>query len=331
MADYKRQLVSDVAEALVTKLDPEDIEIVSDEMVIALNDYDVTKRTTELVVFDGINEMLLKRYRACLIIAGKSPRTIYAYERTAKKLFETLQKNYTDMTVSDMRYFLAYEKSRGVSNRTLENTRVQISVFFAWLVEEELIAKNPCRSISPIKYPQEVRLPFSSVEIDALRSACVTKKERALVEVLLSSGVRVSELCSITLSDIDFNTLAVKVREGKGAKQRVVYINELACKHLVEYLTTRGINGEYLFYNKWKKALEPGGVRHILKKIGERAGVSNVHPHRFRRTFATGLANRGMEIQEIGMLLGHSNLNTTLEYVYTSEEKIRASYLRFIA
>ncbi len=151
------------------------------------------------------------------------------------------------------------------------------------------------------------------------------------MEVLLASGVRVSELCSITLSDINFDTLAVTVREGKGAKQRVVYINDLACKHLVEYLSTRGVNGEYLFYNKWKKAIAPGGVRHILNKLGDRASVSNVHPHRFRRTFATGLANRGMEIQEIGKLLGHANLNTTLEYIHTSDEKVRASYLRYIA
>lgn len=331
MADYKQQLLLDVTGALVNKLDPADIEIVSDEMTIALSEYDVTKPTTELVVYEGFNEELLKRYKACLMLEGKSPKTIYAYERAIKKLFEALQKNFMDMTVTDLRCFLAYEKSRGVSNRTLDNTRVQISAFFTWLVEEELIMKNPCSPIGPIKYTKMVRLPFSSVEIDALRSACMTKKERALMEVLLASGVRVSELCSITLSDINFDTLAVTVREGKGAKQRVVYINDLACKHLVEYLSTRGVNGEYLFYNKWKKAMAPGGVRHILNKLGDRASVSNVHPHRFRRTFATGLANRGMEIQEIGKLLGHANLNTTLEYIHTSDEKVRASYLRYIA
>lgn len=331
MADYKRQLVSDVTEALVDKLDPADVEVVSDEMVIALNSYNVTKTGTDLVTYEGINEALLKRYRACLLIAGKSPKTIYAYERTAKKLFEALRKNFVDMTVSDMRYFLAYEKSRGVSNRTLENTRVMVSAFFTWLVDEELINKNPCRTIKPIKYPDEVRLPFSSVEIDALRSACKSKKERAIVEFLLSSGVRVSELCSIMVSDINFDTLAVKVREGKGSKQRIVYINELASKHLVEYLTTRDVAGDHLFYNKKKQPLNPGGVRHILNILGKRANVTNVHPHRFRRTFATGLANRGMEIQEIGKLLGHARLDTTLTYVYSSEEKIRTSYLKYSA
>ena len=331
MADCKAQLVSDVTEALVGQIRQSDIETVSDEMVIALRDYEVTKRVTDLVKYDGANEMILKRYKACLVIAGRSEKTVAQYERTVKKLFIALQKNYTDMTVSDLRFFLAYEKSRGVSNRTLENTRVQISAFFSWLFEEELINKNPCRSITPIKYTKEVKLPFSTVEIDAIRSACKTKKERAIVEFLLSSGVRVSELCTIRISDVNFDTLTVVVREGKGSKQRTVYINDLTSKHLIEYLSKRNVAGDYLFYNKAKQPLNPGGVRHILKTIEERAGIANVHPHRFRRTFATGLANRGMEIQEIGKLLGHSNLNTTLTYVYTSDEKVRTSYLRYSA
>lgn len=175
------------------------------------------------------------------------------------------------------------------------------------------------------------KLPFSTIEIDAIRTACKNKKERAIVEFLLASGVRVSELCSIRINDINFDTLSVIVREGKGAKQRKVYINDLASKHLVDYLTTRNVNGDYLFYNKKKEPLKPGGVRHLLKAIEERAGISNVHPHRFRRTFATGMSNRGMDIQEIGKLLGHSNLDTTLTYVYTSEEKIRTSYLKYTA
>jgi len=331
MADCKAQLISDVTEALVGQIKQKDIETVSDEMVIALRDYEVTKRVTDLVNYEGANELILKRYKACLVISGRSPKTIAQYERIVKKLFIALQKNYTDMTVSDLRYFLAYEKSRGVSNRTLENTRVQISSFFSWLLEEELINKNPCRSISPIKYQKEIKLPFSSIEIDAIRSACKTKKERAIIEFLLASGVRVSELCSIRISDVNFDTLSVIVREGKGSKQRTVYINDLASKHLVEYLTSRNVTGDYLFYNKQKEQLNPGGVRHILKTIEERAQVTNVHPHRFRRTFATGMANRGMEIQEIGKLLGHSSLNTTLTYVYTSEEKIRTSYLKYSA
>lgn len=331
MSDYKTQLVNDVTGSLINKLDREDVETVSDEMMIALRGYEVTKRVTDLVQYDGINEMILKRYSACLVIGGKSPKTIAAYERQIKRLFMVLQKNYTDMTVSDLRYFLALEKSRGVSNRTLENERVMISTFFTWLLDEEMISKNPCRQIAPIKYPSKIRLPFSSVEIDALRSACRTQKERAIVEILLATGVRVSELCSICLSDINFEKLSIKVREGKGAKQRTVYFNELSKKHLIAYLETRNVNGEYLFYNKKKDPLNPGGVRHILNTLAERANVENVHPHRFRRTLATNLSNRGMEVQEIAKILGHSNINTTMEYVFTSDERVHVAYMKYTA
>lgn len=331
MTDYRNQLVSDVTESLVGKLDSSDIGIVSDEMVIALRDYEVTKRVTDLVTYDGYDEMVQKRYRACMIIAGKSPKTIEQYDRIVRKLFLTLQKHYTDMTVSDLRYFLAMEKSRGVSDRTLENTRVMISSFFTWLLDEELISKNPCHSIKPIRYEDKVRLPFSSVEIDAIRSACRNTKERAIVEFLLSSGVRVSELCSIRIEDVDFEKLSVKVLKGKGSKQRMVYINEVARKHLLNYLNNRETNGDYLFYNKKREPLKAGGVRHILKELEKRAEITNCHPHRFRRTFATGLSSRGMEIQEIARLLGHANVNTTLEYVHMSDEKIQNSYRRFIS
>ena len=119
MADYKQELITDVTTALTGTLDAESIGAVSEEMSVALRDYEVTKQIKQLVTYDGANEMILKRYKACLLIAGKSPKTITAYEYTIKKLFEALQKNYLDMTVSDLRYFLAYEKSRGVSNRLI--------------------------------------------------------------------------------------------------------------------------------------------------------------------------------------------------------------------
>lgn len=109
----------------------------------------------------------------------------------------------------------------------------------------------------------------------------------------------------------------------------MTYINDLASKHLIEYLTDRNVHGDYLFYNKKKQPLNPGGVRYLLKTIEEQSGVSNVHPHRFRRTFATTLASRGMEIQEISRLLGHTNLDTTLVYVYMSDEKVHNSYLKY--
>ena len=331
MSDCRTAFLSSVETALIDRFDTAEIQTISDVIVTALKDYEIIKPERAIVQYDETNEMLLRRYCACLAIEGKSSKTIDQYKRTAIHLFRAARKNFSDMTVYDLRLFLALEKERGVSNRTLENTRANLSAFFQWLLLEDIIQKNPCAAIQPIKYTDKVRLPFSNVETDRLRFACRTEKERALIEVLLSSGVRVSELAAIKITDVDFDRLSIHVKNGKGGKERTVYINNLALAHLQKYLLARKEAGPHLFYNKKGEPLNPGGIRYILNEIARRANVENVHPHRFRRTFATGLANRGMDIQAIKKLLGHSDINTTLQYVYTSDDGVHASYQKYIS
>lgn len=331
MSDCRSVFLSNVETALITRFGPDEIETISNAIIKALDGYEITKPERSIVTYDWANEMLLKRYCACLAIEGKSNKTIDQYKRTATHLFRVVRKGFAEMTVYDLRLFLALEKERGVSNRTLENTRANLSAFFQWLLLEDIIQKNPCAAIQPIKYTDKVRLPFSNVEIDRLRFACRTEKERALMEVLLSSGVRVSELATIKITDVDFDRLSIHVKNGKGGKERTVYINNLALAHLQKYLLARKEAGPHLFYNKKGEPLNPGGIRYILNEIARRANVENVHPHRFRRTFATGLANRGMDIQVVKRLLGHSDINTTLQYVYTSDESVHNSYQKYIS
>ena len=329
--DCKMALVKDFEVGLVTDFTGEQIANITQRLLLALEEYDVSKKCTDLVPYDSVNERILKQYCACLFVDGKSEKTIYQYKRTCIRLAEAVQKDFTDIGVYDIRFFLASEKSRGVSDRSAENMRANLSAFFQWMTKEDIIAKNPCLNIKPIKYADVVRKPFSSVEIDALRGACKTKKERAIVEVLLSTGIRVSELAEMKIGDIDRSQLSVHVLHGKGDKERMTYITHVALKHLTAYWNERAENGDYVFYNNAHKPLCAGGIRHILNNIGKRAGVDNVHPHRFRRTFASGLATRGMDVQDIKTLLGHSNIDTTMEYVYTSAEKAKASYCKYVA
>ena len=150
--------------------------------------------------------------------------------------------------------------------------------------------------------------------------------------MLLSTGVRVSELTSMKIEDINFSNLSVHVVHGKGNKERITYTTPVAAKYLLTYLNDRKEKDrDCLFCNMYHEQLRPGGVNRILKTIEKRAGVENVHPHRFRRTFATNLAKRGMEIQEIQRLLGHANLNTTMIYVAVDDAKVKASYTRYTA
>lgn len=328
-ADLREKIINSALISFSDSVEPSILDAIRDKMAIVLGKYDITERSVSLTVYDDDNERLLKRYIGCLRIDGKSEKTIYQYARTCRKLAESSGKKFTEMGVYDIRMFLALEKERGVSSRSVENTRANLSAFFQWLSLEEEIQKNPCLKIKPIKYQKEIKLPFSDIEIDAMRSACGSLKERALIEFLLASGVRVSELSSMDVSDVDFHTLTVHVKHGKGAKERITYLTPVARKHLSSYLEARKEGSSCLFCNKNHGRLCSTGIQYILKQIEKRSGVTNVHPHRFRRTFASGLAARGMDIQEIRILLGHSDLNTTLEYVHTDNAQIKTSYSKY--
>lgn len=325
--DYREKLYNDITSYL-QNMDVDEVGMLSDGIIKILSDYEVTERCTALIPVDDADEKILRRYTACIKLNGLSDKTIYQYLRACRRLREMLGKHFTEMGTYDIRYFLAMEKERGLSNVSIENTRAYISAFFQWLTDEELIPKNPVLKISTIKCKKEIRLPFSDVELDSLRSACKTKRERAIMETLLSSGVRVSELAAMKVEDINFQTLDVTVTEGKGAKERTTYITPVCAKHLQEHLKDNK-KDEYLFYNKNGGRLEPGGIRYTLRELGKRAGVKNVHPHRFRRTFATNLAMRGMDIYHIKDLMGHEKIETTLMYISNDKEKVQSAYRKY--
>ena len=287
----------------------------------------MSERSTELTIYDDTNMRILKRYSACLRLDGKSEGTIYQYCRSGKRLADTTGKLFAEMGVYDIRLFLAMEKERGVSPRSLENTRANLSALFQWMVAEEIIPKNPCANINPIKYNSGNPVPFTDVEIDMMRCNCNTTRERALFETLLSSGLRISELISMNVGDVNLETKTIKVRHGKGDKSRTTYINSIAAKYLAEFLV--GSADDPVFTNSRGGRITDDGARYVLNAIAKRAGVTNVHPHRFRRTFATNLAARGMEVQTIQKLLGHTNINTTMVYVYTDDSGTQMSYQKY--
>lgn len=331
MTDYRMQIIRSVETELVNSLQPEQVCLVSHVLTKVLGDYEITERCTSLEVYDDSNEKILKMYTACMLVDGKSEGTVRMYVYQCRRLAQVIGKPYAEMNAYDIRFFLAKEMERGMKDQTRENERAVFSAFFQWLTAEEIIDKNPVAMIKPIKCHKEVKKAFSDVEIDVLRSACRSLKERALIEFLLSTGVRVNEVSCMRVQDVDKDTLAVHVIHGKGNKERVTYTTTVAMKHLLAYIHSRSEKGEQLFYNKNHKALNTGGIRVILNTIAERAGVLNVHPHRFRRTFATNLARRGMQVQEIKELMGHSDINTTMQYIVMDDSKVHSSYNTYIA
>ena len=141
-----------------------------------------------------------------------------------------------------------------------------------------------------------------------------------------------NEISEMKVEDIDFQTAEVYIKNAKGGKELTTYITPVAIDHLNKYFSGRSKEDNvYLFYNHKHERMQPGGIRHVLKELAKQAGVENVHPHRFRRTFATKLAKRGMDIQEIQKLLGHRDINTTMQYICIDNDKMKSSYKKYIA
>lgn len=331
MRDLRNDFLKNIQLLLMDNLEPDKLDLVMAAVSGTLEQYEISERTTNLIARDSVNEKLIKLYAASLVIDGKSKKTIKIYTAEALKFSEFLNgKPFTEVATFDIRNFLAQKKLDGVKNITLENYRSYISAFFQWLTNEEHIQKNPAAAIKPIQCTKEIKTAFSAVEIDKIRSACKNEKERAIVEFLLSSGVRGSELVNLEVSDVDFNTKAVHVRHGKGDKERYTYIDDVAKDHLIRYLMKNKIESGYLFQGI-RGQFTRSGINQMVHTIGKRAGVENVHTHRFRRTFATRLAARGMDLQDIQALMGHTNINTTMIYVAMDDSKVNNSYRKYSA
>lgn len=252
-------------------------------------------------------------------IAGKSEKSLYLYSIVLKDFFIAVQKQNHEITANDIRLYLYnYQNKHGISNRTLDNRRTIICTYFGWIASEGYIDKNPALNVTPIKYERIHKKAMSQLDLEKIRNACKTKREKAIVEVLYSTGCRVSELEHLNISDVDFETKEV-ILFGKGNKHRISYLNAKAEVALKDYLEDRNDDNEALLvYDKKPYGrLKKPGIELIIKKIMERVDGVNIHitPHIFRHTTATTALEHGMDVVEVGKLLGHENIETTLTYI----------------
>lgn len=273
----------------------------------------------------------LKTYLETLKLEGYSEATIRVYKNVLAKMFSVIDKDIKEVSVSDIRNYLAdYKRERNISNVTLNNYQHYIKAYFKWLYQEEYIDKNPCENLHSIKAPKLLKDGFSHAEMVKLREACHTPRERALVEFLYSSGVRASELVSLDLKDINWERNKTRVF-GKGQKEREVYFTSSAADALKEYLDKRVDDNPALFVSAHAPSVRiaVGSLEATLKTIGERCGL-HVYPHRFRHTCASILLENGMPIQEVGEILGHSRVDTTMIYCTLNKDKIANDYINCI-
>ena len=317
---------------LLTMLDKrmskEQISAVDMALTALFRKYDVSESCTELAVCDDSNERIINTYIASMRLEGRSEKTLKQYYDALTKLLDEIPKNIKDIKTHDIRYHLAhYQSTHKVSNATVNNKRKFLSAFFVWATKEEIIDWNPMLKINSIKEKYVTKKPFSDIELAKIRDVLKNDREKALVEFLLSTGCRVSEVAGLKVEDVNFRDGECVVC-GKGNKERTVYINNKAMYYLERYLPDKMDASRPLFLNGWGKSMAKGNIEQLMRDIGKRAGVSKVHPHRFRRTMATNAMKRGMPVQYIQVILGHSKLDTTMIYCIYDKEMVKAEYLK---
>lgn len=307
------------------------IAVVQDVLVMQLNEYEVQERCTAVTTVDNSAEALLKRYLATKRVEGLADSTLRRYADINLALIRFLRKQLYEVTTYDLRFYLAVRRQQGrVSNQTLDGMRRCFGSFFGWLSAEGLIGRNPCAALKQIKYRKVVKKPYTATEMERIRQACTNARDLALVEFLYATGCRVSEVAGLDIVDVDLDVLECTVL-GKGNKERTVYLTEVAAMYLQQYLDTRRDAGEALFVGRQGKRIGKNGIEAIIKRLGRRSGVENAHPHRYRRTRATNLLDRGMNIQDVAAILGHADLKTTQIYCFISQSNVRAAYRKYAA
>ena len=241
-------------------------------------------------------------------------------------------KNESECKEEIRTYLSDYQKINRCSNVTIDNIRRNISSFFSWLEEEDYILKSPMKRIHKIKTKTVVKSVITDEGIEKLRDNCAEIRDLAIIDLLYSTGIRVGELVNLNIEDIDLEGRECIVY-GKGDKERRVYFDAKAKVHLKEYIEKRKDNSEALFVtlDAPHDRLKISGVEIRLRQLGRQLKLDRIHPHKFRRTMATRAIDKGMPIEQVQKILGHSQIDTTMQYAMVNQNNVKTSHQKYMS
>lgn len=275
---------------------------------------------------------LVYSFLAAKRVEGCSEKTLKYYDSTLRKALEAIQQPVEQITTEDLRRYLDdYQQNGQVSKVTIDNVRRILSSFFAWLEDEDHIAKSPVRRIHKVKTCKTVKETYTDEALELMRDHSENIRDLALIDLLASTGMRVGELVRLNRQDIDFVNRECVVL-GKGNKQRRVYFDARTKIHLQRYLDSRSDSNEALFVSLQSPhdRLLISGVEIRLRTLGRKLNIHRAHPHKFRRTLATMAIDKGMPIEQVQQLLGHQSIDTTLQYAMVNQNNVKLSHHKFI-
>lgn len=278
------------------------------------------------------NEEILNKFLSSKEIEGCSIRTIKYYKDNINKMLDKINLPINEITTETLRNYLSNYKNNSTAGMvTIDNIRRTLSSFFAWLENEDYIVKSPVRRIHKVKATKRVKETLTDENLEKLRDTCTNVRDLAILELLISTGMRVGELTRLNISDINFQERSCIVL-GKGNSEREVYFSAKSKMYIEKYLETRTDNNEALFVSLIKpyNRLGISGIEITIRNLGREANINKVHPHKFRRTMATMAIDKGMPIEQVQKLLGHIKIDTTMEYAMVNQNNVKSSHRKFI-
>lgn len=329
----KKETIAEIKNAMAKCLLPEQMKRL--ETVL---DRFISDNTEELEIPDYKNNLdFMNKFLFAKKMEGSSERTLKFYKFVISKYVSASQKDIRLSMTDDIRnYLTVYQSANNCSGVSLDNIRRVLSSFYKWLEEEDFIIKSPMKRIHRIKTSQTVKEAFAEEEIETIRGACSTNvRNAAIIDMLISSGIRVGELVRLNRDSINFSERSCIVF-GKGNKEREVYFDVRTKLEIESYLNTRKDLNPALFVTERNyktqgcRRLGINAVETLVRNIGKRKNIMKVHPHRFRRTMATRAIDKGMPIEQVQTLLGHSQITTTLRYALVQQKNVKNSHRKFI-
>ena len=338
-------------------LSGEELAILRGVLLIAFDGIEVVRSQNQISTEVLDDNELIQRFLIQKKIDGLSKRTIDYYRVTLEKwLHFYIKKSVLEWTRDDVRMHFARRMIDypEVSKVTINNDRRNFSSFFTWLMDEGYLRNgNPMKAMKKIKVDKVIKEPIPDDQIEVMRDKLAEKKnssqegsqkwfkavrDQAMFEFLLTTGCRIGELTTAKLKDLDLEKKEVKVF-GKGAKERVCYLNTISVLRLRQWLEARkDINHENIFITADSIAqgsnehgsLKISGVEIVIRELGRECGFEKIHPHRFRRTAATTALRKGMPIEQVQLMLGHEQIDTTMIYAKTDTKSVKYSHDKYM-
>lgn len=275
---------------------------------------------------------LLTLFLASKRVEGCSEKSIKYYNSTINAMLERICKPFLHITTDDLREYLTFHShEKKISRVTVDNIRRILSSFFSWLEDEDYIIKSPVRRIRKVKANKVIKETYTDEMLEIMRDNCIELRDLAIIDLLASTGMRVGEMVLLNRNDINFIERECVVL-GKGNKEREVYFDARTKIHLQNYLSSRKDDNPALFVSLAApyERLQIGGVEMRLRKLGKKLKIPKVHPHKFRRTLATNAIDKGMPIEQLQRLLGHTKIDTTMEYAMVKQSNVKNSHRKYI-